>query len=341
LFILLTSPIFQRYQAELDTSMRRVVGSQANQPHDLGLMLRYALGWVNEHDEPFNQPTGKRIRPFLLLLCAESAGDNWHTALPAAVAVEFLHNFSLIHDDIQDNSSLRHNRSTLWKIWGTANAINAGDALFTMAYHALESLSTNIPFETAVKAWRIFNETALELTRGQHLDMQFEHQVSVTVDDYLSMIKGKSAALIAASAQLGGLIASKDFERSRHFSDFGINLGMAFQIRDDILGIWGDPAVTGKSIATDILSRKKSLPVIYGLSESDDLASLYQQEQFTEKDVGGVVSILNSVDALDYTERVESGFYHQAFSALEFAAPQGQVTEFLKQFVDSLLNRHF
>jgi geranylgeranyl diphosphate synthase, type I len=320
--------------------MRQIVNSHTNLPNDFGVMLRYALGWVDEADQPFNQPTGKRIRPILLLLCAESAGDDWHLALPAAAGVEFLHNFSLIHDDIQDNSPLRHNRPTIWKIWGIANAINAGDALFTMAYSALESLSINLPTETVLKAWRIFNDTALDLTRGQHLDMQFEHQASVTVDDYLSMIKGKSAALIAACAQLGGLITSKDIERSTYYSEFGLNLGMAFQIRDDILGIWGDPELTGKSTATDILSRKKSLPIIYGLSKSQHLAAIYQQEHFSETDVAEVVNILNTVDALDYTQQMETGFYQQAFQALERAAPQGQVAGYLKQFVDSLLKRH-
>src|SRR5688572_1096933 len=115
-----------------------------------GVMMRYALGWSDEHDKPYGVPAGKRLRPILLMLCAEAAGGDWKTALPAAAAVEFLHNFSLIHDDIQDNSPTRHNRLTVWKVWGLANAINAGDSLFAVAYSALASISRFLPAERTV-----------------------------------------------------------------------------------------------------------------------------------------------------------------------------------------------
>src|SRR4051794_21947605 len=132
--------------------MRMVVSSQPNQPIDMGIMLQYALGWVDPNGETYNTPTGKRIRPVLLLLATEAAGGNWQSALPAAAAVELLHNFSLIHDDIQDDSPLRHNRSTVWKVWGQANAINIGDALFTMAYDSLQRLSiTGVAAETLIQ----------------------------------------------------------------------------------------------------------------------------------------------------------------------------------------------
>ncbi len=335
------APFAQRYQADLDASMHKIVASQADQPADMGVMLRYALGWVDEHGTPYTGSTGKRIRPALVLSCAETINANWRLALPAAAAVELLHNFSLIHDDIQDNSPLRHNRPTVWKIWGEANAINAGDAMFTMAYAALESLSSNISAQTVLQVWQIFNHTALELTRGQHLDMRFEHQNNVTVDEYLSMIKGKSAALLGACSQIGVLIASNDFDLSTHYRDFGLNLGMAFQIRDDILGIWGDPSVTGKSVATDILSRKKSLPVLYGLDKSKELVAIYQRETFGDEDVAEAVNALNSVNALSYTQETELGFYQQAFRDLEQADPQGKTAERLKPLVDSLFQRQY
>ena len=251
--------LFQRYLPALDSTMQSIVTSQANQPDDFGIMLRYTFGWVDELGQPTSHPTGKRIRPILLLICSEAAGGNWQTALPAAAAVEILHNFSLIHDDIQDDSPIRHNRPTVWKVWGRPNAINAGDALFTLSYQALHQLQENgVSPNTILQAWQIFNATALELTRGQHLDMRFENTANVTVEEYISMITGKSAALIAASAQMGAFIATDDLSLAHHYAEFGLNLGIAFQIRDDILGIWGDPQVTGKSVATDILSRKKS-----------------------------------------------------------------------------------
>lgn len=338
---MLTS-FFERYLAELDRYMRMVVTSQPNQPTDMGIMLQYALGWVDQNGAPYNIPTGKRIRPVLLLLSAEAAGGNWKTALPAAAAVELLHNFSLIHDDIQDDSPLRHNRPTLWKVWGEANAINIGDALFTMAYDLLQRLSTNgIAAETLVQIWGIFNRTMLELTRGQHLDMRFEHQPIVTTDDYVSMITGKSAALLSACAEMGSLIACGDPQIARHYSNFGLNLGIAFQIHDDILGIWGDPDVTGKSAATDILSRKKSLPVLYGLTHSEKLVEIYQRDQFGENDVVEAINQLNTVNAQEFTRNSEESYYNTALSALEAANPQGKPAEWLMQLVNSLFARNY
>lgn len=331
-----------RYLSELDATMRQVVDVLAPQTPDFGVMVRYALGWVDQDGQPYHAPTGKRIRPVLLMLCAETAGGDWRQALPAAAAVELLHNFSLIHDDIQDDSPIRHNRPTVWRVWGHANAINAGDALFTLSHCALERLATvGIAAETVLKAWSIFNSTTVELTRGQHLDMRFEHQPNVAVDEYLSMIQGKSAALLAACAQIGALVASGDENLAALYADFGLNLGLAFQIRDDILGIWGDPAVTGKSAATDIVSRKKSLPVLYGLSQSADLNALYQRTDFGESEVQEAVQILNSLGAQDFTQRNEETFYQRAIASLESANPQGDAAQLLMELVNSLFGRAY
>lgn len=332
-----------RYAAALDAAMRRVISHIPDDVPGFGVMARYPLGWVDENDQPYPRAAGKRIRPLFLLLCCEAAGGDWQQALPAAAAVELLHNFSLVHDDIQDNSPLRHGRPTVWKIWGMPNAINAGDALFTLAYVALEGLTdTGTPPEVLVKIWRIFNETNLELTRGQHLDMRFEKQESVTVEDYISMIRGKSAALLGACAQMGALIATGDEHLARIYRDFALHLGIAFQIRDDILGIWGNPDVTGKSAATDIISRKKSLPILYGLSRSLELSAIYRQHDLPENEfVSRAVELLDSLDALHYTQDMEAHYYHLALDALERANPQGEAGNWLRQFVDTLFQRGY
>lgn len=331
----------QRYFPALDATMREIVASapRAN-ADDFGTMLRYPLGWVDEHNQPYDQPTGKRIRPMLLFLCAEAVGGDWQTALPASAAVELLHNFSLIHDDIQDDSPTRHNRPTVWMVWGRPNAINAGDALFALAYTALQRLATKgVEPRIVLKVWEVFNRTNLELTRGQHLDMRFEHQEFVTVDEYLSMISGKSAALVAACAQMGAMIGCGDEATAEHFADFGRNLGLAFQIRDDILGIWGDPHVTGKSAATDILSRKKSLPVLYGLSHSERLHEVYRSEPFGDEQVSESVTLLDSVGAQAYTLERENEFFRQAMAALERANPQGAAAQGLAALTQALFQR--
>ncbi|MCC6805152.1 MAG: polyprenyl synthetase family protein [Anaerolineae bacterium] len=337
----MTQQLAHRYFPALDATMHQIVASAplAN-AGDFGTMLRYPLGWVDEHNQSYEQPTGKRIRPMLLFLCAEAVGGDWQQALPAAAAVELLHNFSLIHDDIQDDSPTRHNRPTVWMIWGRPNAINAGDALFALAYSALQRLAeTGISPNIVLKAWEIFNRTNLELTRGQHLDMRFEHQETVTVDEYLSMIGGKSAALVSACAQMGALIGCGNEATAEHFADFGRNLGLAFQIRDDILGIWGDPHVTGKSAATDILSRKKSLPVLYGLSQSERLHDVYRSEPFGEEQVSEAVALLDSVGAQAYTLERESAYYQQAMVALERANPQGAAAQGLAALTQALFQR--
>lgn len=332
----------QRYATELDATMREVVDLIPADAPGFGVMARYPLGWVDEHDQPFDQPTGKRIRPLFLLLCNEAAGGDWRKALPAAAAVEILHNFSLIHDDIQDDSPLRHGRPTVWKIWGIANAINAGDALFTLAYTSLANLShTSLSPDTVIKIWHIFNYTNRELTRGQHLDMRFENQPTVSVDEYISMISGKSAALLAACAQMGALIATEDEAIAVRYAEFALNLGIAFQIRDDILGIWGDPDVTGKSTATDIVSKKKSLPVLYGLAKSQPLVEIYQHESLTESAVTEAVNLLDSSGAHDYARETETHYYEKALAALEEANPQGQAGQGLYKFVEILFQRTY
>jgi geranylgeranyl diphosphate synthase type I len=337
----LITTLYQRYLFELDASMRGVVNSQSGQPDDFAVMLRYAMGWVDESDQPYSLPTGKRIRPILLLVCTEACGGDWHTALPAAAAVELLHNFSLIHDDIQDNSPIRHNRPALWKIWGMANAINAGDAIFALAYTALANLQkTTLKTSQIVSIWGIFNQTVLELTRGQHLDMRFERQATIEVNEYVSMIRGKSAALIAACAQIGALVATNSSSTASRFKEFGLNLGTAFQIHDDILGIWGNPAVTGKSTATDILSRKKSLPVLYGLEKSAALRSIYQQDVLSELDVQEAVALLSEVGAQDYARQEEANYLQQAHALLEQTNLQDEPAAWLDQIIADLFYRH-
>lgn len=332
--------LLHRYHTELDASMREVINKQSGQSDDFAVMLRYALGWVDERDQPYSLATGKRIRPILLLVCTESCGGNWRAALPAATSVELLHNFSLIHDDIQDNSPTRHSRPTLWKVWGEANAINAGDAMFALAYIALSSLQkTLLEPDRVLNIWGIFNQVVLELTRGQHLDMRFEHQPNVTVDDYISMIKGKSAALLAACAQIGALVAMDSQDRANLFREFGLNLGIAFQIHDDILGIWGNPAVTGKSIATDIISRKKSLPVLYGLEKSSTLRSIYQQEALSEADVHEAFNLLSAAGAENYARQEEAAYYQQARNFLEKASPGREAAGWLDQIMTTLFQR--
>lgn len=332
----------KRYGEPLDQSMRDIFTDSLNDEEGFGVMLRYAMGWVDAEDKPYAHSTGKRLRPYLMMMCYEaSGGQNLQAILPSASAVEILHNFSLIHDDIQDVSMMRHNRPTVWRVWGKANAINAGDAMFTLAYMALARSQVVLDAPDVLRLWNVFNHTNIELTRGQHLDMRFENQETVTIDHYISMIRGKSAALIAASAQMGALIGGGDSGRAEKFAEFGMNIGIAFQVHDDILGIWGDTSVTGKSVATDIISRKKSLPVLYGLARSEDLRQLYKKSDFGDADVARAVEILNALGARDYTRQEEIKYQRRAMEALNTAHPTGQAGDWLRRFVEFLFERDY
>ena len=326
-----------RYLAPLETWMQ-VHFKQEVTNTSLVRMMQYAMGWTQANGKPYDKPTGKRLRPTLLLLVVESFGGDWQQALPAAAAIETLHNFSLIHDDIQDRSITRHGRPTVWQVWGENHAINAGDAMFSLAYTFLAKLQANYPIDLVLAVWETFNQTNLELTRGQYLDMQFENETYVATDEYISMISGKSAALIAACAKIGALLATNQYYVAESLSTFGLNLGIAFQIRDDVLGIWGDPQVTGKSAASDIVTKKKSLPVLYGLEQSEELQTLYQRQEFDKATVTEVLNLLNSIQSQEYTVAQEALYHQRAITALE-EIPDTTLSEDLRDFVDRFFRR--
>jgi geranylgeranyl diphosphate synthase type I len=330
------SQFFSTFLPAIEAEMRRAV-APSNDP-TLAMfygMLHYHLGWVDADFKPAQFDSGKHIRPVLTLLCCAASGGEWRTALPAAAAVELLHNFSLIHDDVEDGDPVRRGRPTLWKQWGVAQAINAGDALYTMAHMALNRLTDyNIPAERILAARQCFDRACLTLTQGQHLDLGFESRTSVTEAEYLHMVYGKTAALIEAACGLGALVTGSDLVS--HYEEFGHELGLAFQIQDDLLGIWGDPEITGKPAGNDLRNHKKSLPVAYGLDRSEDLRRLYTQ---SEVDVAAVMVELDRVRAREYAERLAAQYHQQALDTLSATHQKNTATEALRELATQLLNR--
>jgi geranylgeranyl diphosphate synthase type I len=303
-------------------------------------MMHYHMGWAEASLEPANHKSGKRIRPLICLLTCMASGGSWQQAIPAGAALEILHNFTLIHDDIQDKSPTRRGRPTLWTIWGPEQAINSGDAMFALAHLAMVRLiEQGTPAPIVVQALRRLDETCIELTRGQYNDMRFEQEETVTVDEYLAMINGKTAALLSLATELGALIAGKDEETVAHYAAFGRELGLAFQVRDDILGIWGDETLIGKSAATDIATRKKSLPVLYGLEKSEGLRELYGRIQDDDDFVQEAIRLLDEVEAHQFTNDHEKAYSRSALDHLEAVSPHGPGAEAIHQLVSLLLNR--
>jgi len=298
-------------------------------------MLYYHLGWVDAEFKPAHFEAGKRIRPTLTLLCCEASGGEWQTALPAAAAVELLHNFSLIHDDIEDGDPVRRGRPTMWKVWGIPQAINAGDALYTIAHTTLNGLTDyHLPPERILVARQRFDRACIALTQGQHLDLGFESRSSVSEAEYLRMISGKTAALIEAACGLGALIAGS--ENVAQYEAYGCGLGLAFQIQDDVLGIWGDPQVTGKPAGNDLRNHKKSLPVAYGLDRSEELRRLYAQ---SDVDVAAAMAELDRLGAREYAERLAAQHHQQALRALVATGRENTATEALRELAHQLLKR--
>lgn len=329
-------------QAALVADMKEVLQADVYPPIDqLHGMMQYHMGWLNENQQPDNAPAGKQIRPLLTMLCCQAAGGDWTQAIPAASAIELTHNFSLIHDDIEDNSPTRRGRKTLWTTHGVPLAINAGDGMFAAARIALGRLEDRgVPAKTIVQAFRRFDDTCLKLTQGQDADMSFETRQDVNVDEYVAMITGKTSVLISLCAELGSIIAQKPAETSKDYHQFGLNLGLAFQVLDDILGIWGDEATIGKSATTDISTRKKTLPILFGLEHSPKLASIYFDTSIPETEfVPEVVELLDACGAEEYANKRAADYSNLALSHLESAEPQGDAGAALHELTHLLLGR--
>jgi geranylgeranyl diphosphate synthase type I len=228
-------------------------------------VVSYHLGWCDEFGRPITAAGGKAVRPAVALLAAQVAGGLAESAVPGAVAVELVHNFSLLHDDLLDRDVFRRHRRTVWSVWGEAAAILTGDALLVLAHEIL----LEAPAPAAGRAAWLLAATTRELTRGQVADLAFETRGDVSLEECLDMAAAKTASLLAASAGIGALLAGAPDSTVDALLRFGREFGIAFQLVDDTLGVWGDPDVTGKPVHSDLRSRKKSLPVTYAAAQPD------------------------------------------------------------------------
>lgn len=329
-----TKELVSAIEAELQKQVSRLDAPRTKPFHE---MLTYHMGWTGEGAGP--EATGKRIRPLLVLLTASSCGADWQSALPAAAAIELVHNFSLVHDDIQDNSSKRRGRDTVWTKWGAPMAINVGDALFVMSSQAIIDLKENYSSDVVMKAAEILHNTCLDLTRGQFLDMSYEERNDLGVEDYWHMISGKTSALIAACCHIGALLGGADEDQQEVYRSYGHYLGLAFQVQDDILGIWGDENVTGKSVASDLVEGKNSLPVLAGLEKKGKFAERWAQGPITPEEVGEVSRLLASEGGLLASQEAAKQMTDLALMNLREADPQGEAGDALFELTNRLLGR--
>jgi geranylgeranyl diphosphate synthase, type I len=314
----LTKPDLRELIAETEAEILRVVEENEDpETRPLYEMVRYHLGLDG------NRTAAKRLRPLLGLLTYESIAGDHRLALPGAAAVELGHNFSLVHDDIEDRDVERRHRAALWTIYGVPQAINAGDTLFVLSRLVLHRLpELGFSDATTIRIMRLYDETCLALCEGQFLDIwTSEHDELLSIDRYFDMIGRKTAALIAASIQAGAILATDDEAIHGAYHRFGWALGLAFQLNDDLLGIWGQEESTGKE-PSDLQKRKKTLPVIYAWehahrSDRERLAAILALDQPTPADTAEARLILERTGARDYTRRQAHRYRDEALAQLE------------------------
>ncbi len=323
--------------AELvETDLRKAL-SQLDE--DTRKLSEYHFGWVFPDGSP-NKRGGKALRPALVLLSAQVVGGEYDKPLPAAAAVELVHNFSLLHDDLMDRDTSRRHRPTAWTVFGSSPALLAGDALLTLATEVL--LDGSSPH--AASAARSLSAATTKLIAGQSADLDFEYRVDVTLDECRRMTEGKTGALLACAASIGALYVGAPRETVSRLHAFGSELGMAFQLVDDLLGLWGEPEVTGKPVLSDLRMRKKSLPIVHamtsGTGAGQQLRRLYAQpEPLSEAQVQEAADMVQRAGSRDWAQ---SECEHRLLTAehhLRATGHQGGAIDSLVELAEFIVRR--
>jgi geranylgeranyl diphosphate synthase type I len=322
-------------------------GIRRGGPADLPIydVIRYHLGFVDEHFRDSAANAGKRIRPRLCALACAAAGADASRAISVAAAIELIHNFTLIHDDIQDASPLRRHRRTVWDLWGSAQAINAGDAVFALAHLALNrSALSGVAAETILSLSSELHLTTLRIVEGQVLDLGFEARDDVTLDEYRAMIAGKTAAICRYACWSGARIAGASTERAYLAGEFGFAIGTGFQLRDDVLGVWGTTAATGKAEGDDIRRRKKTFPILMlleraGEPDRGELLRIFRQSEVPPDDVARVLELMPEYEINARSEAEVRRWHDRAERLLHDAFDDSVARDALESLVQSLALR--
>ena len=284
---------------------------------------------------------GKRVRPQLAMIACQMFGGKDEDVLPAALALEVFHNFTLLHDDVMDKADVRRGRPTVHVKWNENTAILSGDQMLIEAYKLL----SGVPADKLPKVLQLFNKMATEICEGQQYDVDFESQENVTVDDYLKMIRLKTSVLLANALQTGAYIAGADEQAQEALYQFGINIGLAFQIQDDILDVWGDPKTFGKAVGGDISCNKKTFVYLEAMRRLGDESSKelhYWYNQILEDNTEKIATVKGIFEALGVRAACENVVEEYTQSALELLKdlPQNEATEQLRQLADKLNTRN-
>lgn len=330
--------ILNRFRPMVDEAIEGVLAGRPDLP--LYEMIRYHLGM--EAGAPAGA-SGKRVRAGLCLLSCEAMGDRPESALPAAAAIELMHSFTLLHDDIADRDVVRRGRAAVWKRWGVGQAITAGDALFALANIAAAGMQTTTcpPYRTAAAVLAELNEATLAVCEGQQLDISYEGRADISVADYLRMVEGKTAALFSASCSIGGRVAGAPEKRRAALAEFGREVGLGFQIRDDVLGMWGDPGEMGKPVGSDLRRNKRSLPVIHALGApgGGQLAERLAAGVGSDEEAAEAARLMEQLGSRGFCDGMARECLERGMAALEKAEPEGSAADEMRTLASFLVER--
>jgi geranylgeranyl diphosphate synthase type I len=320
----------------VDPALRAAVDTL---PSSMRLIAGHHYGWWNERGEPIEATAGKAIRPALTLLSAEAVGADPSAAVPAAAAVELVHSFSLLHDDVMDGDRTRRHRPTTWAAFGVGAAILGGDALLALAFDVIAA--SGHPAMT--QSMQRLSTAVQDLVDGQSADISFESRVDVDLPECLSMAERKTATLLGAACGLGALFGDRP-ELSDTLHTFGERLGMAFQLVDDLLGIWGDPETTGKAVYADLRQRKKSLPVVAALTSGTaaghELAALYHRDlPMSDDELLRAAELIELSGGRTWCRQKADDFLTDAVRALRTTSPAERAAAELTALADLVASR--
>ena len=284
---------------------------------------------------------GKRMRPALLLMASDLFGGDITAALSPALAIEVFHNFTLVHDDIMDNAPLRRGKATLHERWGRNAGILSGDVMLVLAYQLIAKAESRL----LGPVLEVFSKTAVGVCEGQQLDMDFEKRATVHIDEYLEMIRLKTSVLLGGALKIGALLGGASQQDAEHLYSFGEHLGIAFQLQDDILDVYGDPEKFGKQVGGDIMANKKTFLLIKALELADwgqasELKDwLGPDNANSDEKVNAITQLYNDLKVREYAEREMETHAEKAFKALDEISLPPQHKQYLKNFADGLLVR--
>ncbi len=326
---------FFKYQEPLETEMRAVMGDR---PLPLYRMMAYHLGWIDAQANPAINSTNLRILASLCMAANNAANGDASHSLPAAVATELVHNFYLIHNDLQDGNPQRNGKDALWWVWGPAQAINAGDGMHALARQSLFRLKARgFSDEAVFHAIAMLDEASLKLCEGQFMDITFQERVDVSVKSYLKMIEDRTGAMMACALKLGALTASADSRIIDAFGKAGVKLSLAYQIQQDVSGLWRKTPEKSPAQAS-MLNKKKTMPVAYGMEkagvrEKRQIGEIYLKRVLENPDIQKVTSVLETLDVRQDCIKMAEQFYKESMSLVESTGLPSEELKELAQYL--------